>query len=94
MPQECLVCNENHKFEDCKTLQNTEFLRSHFIRWCAFKKREAATHCSLQQMNPNLAGTPMNPVLSRTLDLNPHDSEHPEELEGVSDETDFQSGRH
>ena len=36
----CLACGQSgHTFNDCPVLQNTEFLRKHYIRFCSFIKR-------------------------------------------------------
>ena len=36
----CVVCTGPHGFADCKILQDTEFLRSHYIRYCTALQRE------------------------------------------------------
>jgi hypothetical protein len=35
-----------HRFDECKILANTEFLRGHYIRFCQQMKREAASRAS------------------------------------------------
>ena len=39
-PRNCLICNEPHTFDACPVLNNTQFLRNHFIRFCQFLKRD------------------------------------------------------
>ena len=36
----CLICGEPHTFDDCPVLNDTAFIRNHFIRFCQFLKRD------------------------------------------------------
>ena len=36
----CLVCSGSHRFTDCPILNDTEFLRQHYIRWCQQLKQD------------------------------------------------------
>ena len=36
----CVVCQGTHRFVDCTILQNTDFLKEHYIRYCSFLNRE------------------------------------------------------
>ena len=36
----CVVCTGPHGFADCKVLQDTDFLRKHYIRYCTALQRE------------------------------------------------------
>ena len=36
----CLICGEQHTFDNCPVLNNAAFLRNHFIRFCQFLKRD------------------------------------------------------
>ncbi|KAG7369945.1 reverse transcriptase RNA-dependent DNA polymerase [Nitzschia inconspicua] len=39
--QACIICNDNHRFDACPVLANTDFLRSHYICSCQHLRREA-----------------------------------------------------
>ena len=41
-PTNCIVCGGTHRFDGCDVLKNTEFLRSHYIRYCQQVRRDAA----------------------------------------------------
>ena len=38
---QCIICGENHQFDNCAILQNTEFLKSHYIHFCSQLHHEA-----------------------------------------------------
>ena len=40
-PANCIVCGGTHRFDGCDVLKNTEFLRSHYIRYCQQIRRDA-----------------------------------------------------
>ena len=39
--QPCIVCGGNHRFEACTVLNNTEFLKQHYIRYCQQIRRDS-----------------------------------------------------
>ena len=39
-PLPCVVCDGNHRFDKCEVLQNTDFLKAHYIRFCQQLRRE------------------------------------------------------
>jgi len=38
----CIVCNGEHRFENCNTLNNTAFLHQHCIQFCQNVKKDQA----------------------------------------------------
>jgi hypothetical protein len=40
-PMQCIICGENHKFDNCAILKNTEFLKLHYISFCQQLHHEA-----------------------------------------------------
>ena len=42
----CIICNGLHRFEQCDVLNNTDFLRSHYIRFQQLRRRDAATRAA------------------------------------------------
>jgi hypothetical protein len=40
------VCGETHRFDACPVLKNTDFLRSHYIRYCQHLKRDASARAT------------------------------------------------
>lgn len=50
---ECIVCGHKHRFDKCPTLQNVEFLRSHYIRYCQFLKRDSMAKTSSTNRSPS-----------------------------------------
>ena len=45
-PLQCIVCNGMHRFDKCEVLQNTDFLRGHYIRFCQQLRREMQSRAS------------------------------------------------
>lgn len=39
----CIVCGGKHRFDGCEVLKNTDFLKSHYIRYCQQLRREASS---------------------------------------------------
>lgn len=39
----CIVCGENHRFEQCDILKNTQFLKEHYITYCQQLRRHASS---------------------------------------------------
>ena len=37
---DCIVCRGKHRFENCPTLNNIDFLRSHYVRLCQMLRRD------------------------------------------------------
>ena len=85
----CIVCGETHRFDACPVLKNTDFLRSHYIRYCQHLKRDATARQAVFK-------TPSDrPVRVVDLSANPYDvlsvaSSHSAKS---SDEPDFPLGR-
>ena len=42
----CIVCGENHRFDKCDVLNNHEFLKSHYIRYCQQIRRDASARAA------------------------------------------------
>jgi len=38
--QHCIVCKAQHRFENCPTLNDHEFLKKHYIRFCQNVRRD------------------------------------------------------
>lgn len=53
----CIVCGERHKFDKCPILHNTDFLRSHYIRYCQFLKRDSALQQKQKTTNVHFLDT-------------------------------------
>jgi hypothetical protein len=80
----CLVCGATHRFDSCPVLANTEFLRSHYIRYCQWLRRDATARSSVFPSNtPTATPRPVHHLLAAP---SPPDSDY------KSDE-DFQRGR-
>jgi hypothetical protein len=45
-PTTCIVCGGTHRFDGCPVLQNTEFLRGHYIRYCQQARRDASSRAA------------------------------------------------
>ena len=85
----CIVCNGQHHFENCKTLNNAEFLRQHYIRFCQTIRRDQAN------LHGNAKGEACNCTQNagiQYLDVGEYDNQ----LEDTDDEDDqhFQNGRY
>jgi hypothetical protein len=48
----CLVCGENHRFDSCPVLQNVEYLRDHYIKFCSFLKRDITSRQKMTRSLP------------------------------------------
>ena len=59
--QPCIVCGEDHRFADCKVLQNTDFLRQHYIRFCQQIRREATARAEVFPGAESQIPTPSKP---------------------------------
>jgi hypothetical protein len=90
----CLVCGASHRFDSCPVLQNTEFLRSHYIRYCQHLKRDAAARSASFPSGQPSATVP-RPV--RVVDSIPDPIDSLSVASAASDsslvEMDFQLGR-
>ena len=75
--QNCIVCRGQHRFENCTTLNDHDFLKQHYIRFCQNVRRDQAELARQQQVEK-----------VNFMDRDPYknDSES-------GDEEDFQSGR-
>ena len=83
----CIVCNGQHRFENCDTLNNAEFLRQHYIRFCQTIRRDAAN------LRNNVEGNRTQDAGIQYLDV----SEYDNQVEDTDDEDDaqhFQNGRY
>ena len=45
-PTTCIVCGGEHRFDACEVLMNTDFLKSHYIRYCQQLRHEASARAS------------------------------------------------
>ena len=78
----CLVCNGSHTFANCPVLQNHDFLKSHYIRFCGLLKRDNQARASTMP-----ASSPHTPIRFIGSDPRlPSDDDSDDDL-------DFQMGR-
>ena len=83
----CIVCNGQHRFENCDVLNNADFLRQHYIRYCQNVRRDqAARNATFQGNADEHQGARVN-----FLDVGEYDNAHDDSLE--DDEHHFQNGR-
>jgi hypothetical protein len=85
----CIVCRGEHRFAQCDVLNNTDFLRSHYIRYCQQLNREAA-------MRNAAFGRSMMPTDSAQVNAILETDEQQDDHEDDPDdngELDFQTGR-
>ena len=90
-PIQCVVCGGTHRFDKCEVLQNTEFLKTHYIRYCQQLRREI-------QSRTSAFGAPMLPAAEasvRFVDAAQADEieEHHSDSENEDNRPDFQTGR-
>ena len=78
----CLVCHGSHTFANCPVLQNHDFLKSHYIRFCGLLKRDAQARDS----TPNHPSPPAPVRFIGSDPLSPSDDNSDGAL-------DFQMGR-
>jgi hypothetical protein len=83
----CIVCGGEHRFEQCTVLLDTEFLRSHYIRYCQQIRREADARA--KSFSGTQATIPINFVDECVVE--DRDIEH--EDEASDDDMDFYIGR-
>ena len=89
----CIVCGGEHRFEGCPVLNNTEFLRSHYIRFCQ------QLRCDSQARESALRNGSSSPSLR--VSFVDAQEDQPSQLvtssgsqeEEMDDELDFLSGR-
>jgi hypothetical protein len=95
---QCIICGENHQFNNCAILQNTKFLKSHYIHFCSQLCHEAIAWASTFQGSASLLPAPItNPVNA----IGTHNVTDPNIIadydeDEASSETneDFQTGHH
>jgi hypothetical protein len=95
---QCIICGENHQFNNCAILQNTEFLKSHYIHFCSQLHHEATAQASTFQGSASLLPTPnTNPVNA----IGVHDvtnpniiTDFPEDEASSETNEDFQTGHY
>jgi hypothetical protein len=85
-PQQCIVCNGHHRFDQCEVLNNTNFLRSHCIRFCQQVRRDAAARSSVLNNDSDAAQTAPVNFMEHNLNSRSEDTDEDEEQ-------DFQTGR-
>ena len=78
----CLVCHGSHTFANCPILQNHDFLKSHYIRFCGLLKRDTQARDS----PPNRSSSPTPLRFIGSDHLSPSDDDSDGDL-------DFQMGR-
>lgn len=61
-PISCIVCGAEHMFDKCDVLNNTEFLRSHYIRYCQQLRRDATARASALGPNSQVPTRNQSPV--------------------------------
>ena len=87
----CIVCGSRHRFDQCRVLQNTSFLRGHYIRYCQQLRREAASRASSFQGDdgalPSANVSFVDSIPAEDIDQPPGDDDEDAE------EEDFQTGR-
>lgn len=84
----CIVCNGQHRFENCEVLNNADFLRQHYIRYCQNVRRDQAARNATFQANSNgQQGARVN-----YLNADDYDDATDDSLE--DDDHHFQSGRY
>jgi len=92
-PTSCIVCGGQHRFEACEVLLNTEFLKSHYIRYCQQLRREASARASAFPAAADVPNARIN-----FIDHNPYAALDTDEADDSADdepshESDFQTGR-
>ena len=76
--QNCIVCRGQHHFENCTTLNDHDFLKQHYIRFCQNVRRdqaELARQAQAEQVN--------------FMDRDPY-----ENVSGSNNDEDFLHGNH
>ncbi|KAG7370163.1 reverse transcriptase RNA-dependent DNA polymerase [Nitzschia inconspicua] len=48
----CMVCGAAHRFDDCPVLQNVDYLRDHYIKFCGFLKRALTSRHTMTHTSP------------------------------------------
>ncbi|KAG7341265.1 GAG-pre-integrase domain containing protein [Nitzschia inconspicua] len=48
----CMVCGAAHRFDDCPVLQNVDYLRDHYIKFCGFLKRALTSSHTMTHTSP------------------------------------------
>ncbi|KAG7362013.1 hypothetical protein IV203_025679 [Nitzschia inconspicua] len=48
----CMVCGDDHRFDDCPVLQNVAYLRDHYIKFCGFLKRALTSRHTMTHTSP------------------------------------------
>ena len=84
----CIVCNGQHRFENCDVLNNADFLRQHYIRYCQNVRRDQATQNATFQGNADEHQS----ARVNYLDVGEYKNVHDESLE--DDDQHFQNGRY
>ena len=95
-PMQCIVCGQNHRFDSCEVLKDTDFLKSHYIRFCQQLRREASARAaSFRGPAGNLPAPSTSSVNFLDTQENDHDAvENLDEAETSSEaDEDFQTGR-
>lgn len=93
--QTCICCGEQHTFDNCDILQNVDFLRGHYVRFCQQLKRDAAALTSEKMLRPkHFANNPIKPKMPMNF-LDTKDCLHyPSDCEtNATPALDFQNGR-
>ena len=91
----CIICGGTHTFMDCKVLQDTAFLHSHYIRYCQHLRREAAARSSTFSGSEGQLNLPDSSKKVNFIDqLSASDDDKSTASEDSHDSrTDFQTGR-
>ena len=89
----CIVCDQTHRFADCPVLNNADFLRQHYIRYCQLANRERALRASAAQSNQRGTQSQSRTQGARVnlLDIDDFDNLMRDDVD--RDIEDFQNGR-
>ena len=83
----CIVCGDNHRFAQCPILNNADFLRQHYIRYCQLCNRDRQLReASSQAPNPQRNNARVN-----VLDVDEFDALMRDDVD--RDIENFQNGR-
>ena len=61
---DCIVCRQQHTFDNCPILKDIEFLKNHYVRFCQLMRKNQASMMSRD--DPNRNRTDVNYVDSET----------------------------
>ena len=83
----CIVCGDNHRFAQCPILNNADFLRQHYIRYCQLCNRDR----QLRESSAQAPNQQRNNARVNVLDVDDFDALMRDDAD--RDIEDFQNGR-